>query len=353
LTRPFIAWITECTAIAEEREVEAAPRVERDLDVVGPEAARHLRREAPLVVLRVLVHEAVGLRVRRDAAHVGDDARRVHASREERAHGDVGVQVDADGVGEGRVECVLERAALVAGVGCALQHVGCAPVGARPGSTFGEGQHVTRLEGEHALEHRERSRHVVEAQVTGQGVRVDPAGHDRAREQRVELRREGEALGTVRPVQRLLAEAVAPEVDLAGARVEDREGEHAPELVHAVDSLLLVQVQDDLGVAGRDEAVPARRQLLAQTVVAVELAVADEGDVPLFVQHGLVALRREIHDRESAVPEEEVPEAERAPAVGTSAGEPPQHHLEHALAVHARVGEVEARDPAHQRSASS
>ena len=91
---------------------KCSPRVDLHLHVLGAAVARHPGRVGPLVVVRVLVHQAERLGL---AARSGSCRRRCpeESTPPERnaPTGHVGVQVDADGVGEQRVELVLERAA--------------------------------------------------------------------------------------------------------------------------------------------------------------------------------------------------------------------------------------------------
>ena len=67
-------------------------------------------------------------------------------------------------------------------------------------------------------------------------------------EQRLDLGAEEEAAVGLRVVERLDPEPVAREEELALARVPDREGEHALQPLDAADSLLLVEMDDRLGV---------------------------------------------------------------------------------------------------------
>ena len=64
--------------------------------------------------------------------------------------------------------------------------------------------------------------------------------------------------------ERLLADAVAGDRQLPAAGVPEREGEHAVEAADAVDAVLLVEVDDDLGVALGGEAMAAGDELGAQ-----------------------------------------------------------------------------------------
>ncbi len=99
--------------------------------------------------------------------------------------------------------------------------------------------------------------------------------------------------------QRLLAEAVAAEHELAAARVPERDGKHAVELREALDAELDVAAQDDFAVRLRAEHVAAGLQLRTQLAVVVDLAVEDEMDLAGFVLHRLMA-GRQVNDRQAS-----------------------------------------------------
>ncbi len=93
--------------------------------------------------------------------------------------------------------------------------------------------------------------------------------------------------------------------------------------------------------------MPPCHEPFPQPVIVVELTVADERDVAVLVQHGLVALGRQVDDRQPAMAEERVAVSEHALAVGAAPGEPREHRVEDALALEPCAGQMEARDPAH------
>ena len=62
-------------------------------------------------------------------------------------------------------------------------------------------------------------------------------------------------------------------------------------------AVLLVEVDEHLGVAARREAVPGALELVPQLAVVVDLAVLDDGDPAVLVGDRLVA-GREVDDRE-------------------------------------------------------
>ena len=68
-------------------------------------------------------------------------------------------------------------------------------------------------------------------------------------EQRLDLRGKEQRLGCCHEVQRLDTDPVSRQQQLPATTVPEREGEHAAQVVDAVETEVLVQVQDDLGVA--------------------------------------------------------------------------------------------------------
>ena len=145
-----------------------------------------------------------------------------------------------------------------------------------------------------SLEDRVGRGHEVEGEVGLERVQVDLAARQGA-----ELRGEAKLAVFVPVVERLDAEAVARQDQPPLAPVPDRHGEHAAQARGEVESVLLVEVDDHLGVAVAREAVPLRLELGAQLAVVVDLAVLDDLQAPVLVRERLVA-GVEVDDRESA-----------------------------------------------------
>ncbi len=114
-----------------------------------------------------------------------------------------------------------------------------------------------------------------------------------------------------------------------------------------VEAALLVEREDDLGVARRDEPAPPLLELGAAGAVVVELAVEGDPDAPLAL-HGLGAPGREVEDREARVREARARPLDDPPRVGSSVVERFRHGPEDVPGDHvARVGADDAGDPAH------
>ena len=95
--------------------------------------------------------------------------------------------------------------------------------------------------------------------------------------------------------------------------------------------VVLVQVDQDLGVAARPELVAPRDQLSAQRFVVVDLAVEhDDCTLPSSLRHRLMAARQ-VDDAEPAHAEADAALDERAPVVGPAVADGVAHPLHFGL----------------------
>jgi hypothetical protein len=206
---------------------------------------------------------------------------------------------------------------------------------------------VAGLEPPDVAEERPGAAAELERQVLLEAVPVELRLDQPAGDQRLGLAGEAQAPGVEMPVERLDAEAVARREQAPPARVPEGEAEHPVEPPEARLSQVLVEMEDDLGVAPRPEDVAAR-QLVAEVVVVVDLAVEDEPERPVLVRHGLPAGVR-IDDGKPRVTQDDAPLAAHPMAVGPAMGEGRQHRR-HGIAVGGPVPLAldDARDPAHR-----
>src|ERR671934_2027000 len=119
-------------------------------------------------------------------------------------------------------------------------------------------------------------RDVLELQEAIDRVEVDVARHVRVLEDRLRLRGKPEAAVADGIEERLLADAIADEEQSPPPAIPDREREHASQALHAGVPVVLVEVDDHLGVGLRGEAVPPGLELAAQLAVVIDLAVLDD-----------------------------------------------------------------------------
>jgi hypothetical protein len=191
------------------------------------------------------------------------------------------------------------------------------------------------------LPDRKRRRDRVEGEESFKGVEVDLAAGES-----LQLRREGERAALGRVVQRLDPEGVTGEHEPPALRVPERDSEHSAQLADVVRSVFLVEVQVDLGVARRAEAVPAPFEGRPQLEVVVDLAVLDDLDRAVLVPDGLVAAG-EVDDGKPARRQSDRAVDERARAVRAAVAQRLVHGLERPRVDGASVERGESADPAH------
>jgi len=103
--------------------------------------------------------------------------------------------------------------------------------------------------------------------------------------------------------ERLHAIAIARREQLVRPVIPDRERVFAAQSVHALRAEVLVEVQCDLAVRARAQAMCARRlELRLHSLVVVELAVGDDPHASILAGDGLIA-GREVDDAEARVAE--------------------------------------------------
>lgn len=146
---------------------------------------------------------------------------------------------------------------------------------------------------------RQGRRDAVEGQVVDEGDGIDLARERRVDEEALHLRAKGEEPGVVGVVQGLLADAVAGEEQGLQSPVPQRQREHPHEVLDEVLALLLPEVDEDLGVPLRAEAVAAPEEPLAKLREVVDLPVHHGHDRAVLIREGLRPAV-EVDDREAA-----------------------------------------------------
>ena len=84
-------------------------------------------------------------------------------------------------------------------------------------------------------------------------------------------------------IKRLDAQAVAGDEEAPAARVPDCEGKHTTQVLHAIWSVLFVQVNDRLGVAVGAVVVTLSLQFFAQGGMVVDFTVENNPHGSVFV----------------------------------------------------------------------
>jgi hypothetical protein len=141
------------------------------------------------------------------------------------------------------------------------------------------------------------------AQVVVQRDRIELGIDAAAGQQRRQGRGEAQRIRGLGQIQRLDPEPVADQQQPARAVLVDREREHPGKAPHAVTAPLVVGLEDHLGVAGGEEAVPVAFELAAQLVVVVDAAVEPDRQTELGIGHRLVPAARQVDDLQPAMRE--------------------------------------------------
>src|SRR6185503_19275874 len=151
-------------------------------------------------------------------------------------------------------------------------------------------------------------------------------------------------------VQRADADAVAGEEDGALGEINERDGELALQVLEDAFAILLVKVDDDLGVGVRPEDVALGLELRLALRIIEQLAVVDDGDGAILVEDRLRAVA-ETDDRQAAVGEAEAGTDEVAVRVGAAVPDRIRHLLQHPRVGLPLTGEVDQScDAAHRSS---
>ena len=175
--------------------------------------------------------------------------------------------------------------------------------------------------------------------------RLERVGVDLAARQRAQLGREAQLAADVPVVERLDPVAVAREHEAAARRVPDRDREHPAQPLGEAGAVLLVEVDEHLGVGVRAEGVAGALELVAQLGVVVDLAVLDDDDAAVLVRDRLVAAG-EVDDREAPRAERDLAVDVLAAAVGAAVDELGAHRAKR-LDVGVPVAARDPADPAH------
>src|SRR5262249_49557259 len=207
------------------KKVEALLAGELLRRVFGPQSLRGQRRPRRLV--EALLQEADRERSERLLVPGGErgDGGRVDAAGEEDAHRHVGDQPLRDRL----VEQIEE---LLPGVGGRVrQRRRYLPVPAQPEAALVEDRHVRGRQLADVLVDAQGRRQVLAGEVLDQRFRVERARHATVCDQRLQLGGEDAPVILYKIVERLLAQPVPRQHQLARPRVPDREREHAVDVL--------------------------------------------------------------------------------------------------------------------------
>src|SRR4051794_34825594 len=155
---------------------------------------------------------------------------------------------------------------------------------------------VARHEALYTLNDRARGGHRPVAEVRSEAVRVEALGDQAAGEQGPNFRGEKHRVPLGVDVERLDAQAVAGEDELALRLVPDRQGEHAAQPRKNVDPPTQVTLEDNFRVRARLEGDTLVHQLVADVHEVVDFAVVRDGRFAMTIGHGLGAETGEVED---------------------------------------------------------
>ena len=268
--------------------------LQHDLVMLGAEMLRELRRRGELASFVV----GKSGRERGDALavalHERDDRRRVVTAGEEDAHGARSAHGELDRLVELGDEA-LDRLALRAKVRgrfavwrtpvADLAQVAELPQGV-----------AARRELAHARHQRARPGHIAQREIVADRSEVDLAFRAGCGNERLQLGGEVKRRSGLAKIERLLAEAVSREHQPVLARVPEREGERAAQLLHHFLVPVLVGAQQELRIAGAAECIAAPAELLAQLRGVEDGAIEGERDTGRRVRK-----RRRHHHRASRI----------------------------------------------------
>ena len=128
-------------------------------------------------------------------------------------------------------------------------------------------------------------------------------------------------------IQGLDAHAVTRQEQAACLSVPDRKRKHAMQHLYAGFTPVRIGIQDHLGIAVRFELVALDDQLFAQFRVVIYGPIEHDGITPAAIAHRLMALRRQVYDRQSAMAEHHRVIAKLALVIGAAPGHLSRHSL--------------------------
>ena len=297
--------------------------IQEELVMRGAEGRRD---ELCILVLGGGVVEAhcVGVEIGRARVDRGrENRRRIDAARQEHADRNIGDQVRADAVLHGVADPILQRLFGASRGGSRVDGRDVAEASVAREAGGRAPQPRARRQTLHADHPRERRRHRAPREVRHHAGRVDTATDEPCRRERADFRGERQRIAGRGDVQRLDAEAIAGEQQLAFAIVPPRQGEHAAHVRQRIRTVADEQPQQHLGVAAGREPLAAAFERMAKRAVVVDLSVEHDVVTAVGGAHWLCAGWARIDDREAPMNEHD-PSIYRTPdafAVRTSVRE--------------------------------
>jgi hypothetical protein len=144
----------------------------------------------------------------------------------------------------------------------------------------------------------EQRAHLVPAKRHGvEDALLIPAGRYARGKQGLDLRRKIQGVPVPGVEQRLDAEAVPRREDRPAGLIPEHQSELSAQMVKALRAVILVEMQCDLAVGLRAEAVPPRFEFALGRFIAVEFAIHDDPR-PLVLARDRLITRGKVDDAE-------------------------------------------------------
>src|SRR5208337_3007584 len=230
------------------------------------------------------------------AGHHGDHGGRIDSAAEESAERDVGDEADARGFEQAAFQLFQALFVALGEIGIVGRQV---PILADADLPVLEFQQMPGRKFMNSGERGNGIGNVAEIKIFEQGLGIDFGEFGSDGEDRLDFGCEVKIPFVKRVVQRLLAQAVARQDQLALGLVVDGEGKHAAQFLDAVGAHFFVEMNDDFGIGVGVEAVAAVFELRAKFGKVVDLAVVNDPGAAVFVENGLMASGK-VDDGEAA-----------------------------------------------------
>ena len=131
--------------------------------------------------------------------------------------------------------------------------------------------------------------------------RLRVARYISAGNQRFDLRRKSQRAPVIGIIERLDAIMIARQQETAFLRIPQRECKHATKAMHHGGAFGGIKMDQHLGVRSRAKAISLRLELAAQRAMIIDLAIADDDNLPIRAPHRLSAKLGKLDDRQPPV----------------------------------------------------
>ena len=156
---------------------------------------------------------------------------------------------------------------------------------------------------EYSLQQRLLSGQVEVGQKSVHGLKVHLPSHLSVCKQRLDLRTKGKRRVGLAIVERLDSYSIPSQEQRPLVRIPNREGKHSAEMLEALNTMFLVQVDDYLCISSGSKGMASLEQALTQFREVVDLAVKDNPHASILIAHRLRPAAAQIDNRKAPVSE--------------------------------------------------